>query len=188
MPSLPQTMGSPRAHVAQLAARRPAVLDDDHRVHPLPPDLDPAAVVPDDGAVIGGGVEVLGRAAVLVGGGAPSRRSPPADGSRARAAPRAATTAPRLVGRRDLQSQPRVVLVGAADVEAEDLEGAVVADDGVEDRGQDPRVDEVTLGLENGLYVHAAIVSALLSLAAPTSGGRRDVPASPRRTFRDRWR
>ena len=77
------------ADVAQLAAQRAPLLDDDDRVHPLALDLDPLPAVADERPVVRRRVEVVGHAAVAIGALEQSHPAARRAGSRARRAPRA---------------------------------------------------------------------------------------------------
>ena len=122
MPSWPQTTVSPALHVAQLAARGRRAVDDDHRVHALLVDLDPAAAQANVRAMVGGRVEVVRDAAILLGrlqnGVAPRGRM-----SAERRELLQQIVERRLVGDGDAHLDARRVVVGPADVEREDLVG-----------------------------------------------------------------
>ena len=125
------------AQVAELAACRALVVDDDGGVHALALDLEPAAAVADPRVVITRGIEIVGRAAV--------------DGSglergillAARAAAQGEKFFEELLhhagfGGGDAHLKAGVVVVRAADGELDDLEARTVLHDGVEDLGHQP--------------------------------------------------
>ena len=143
MPSCPQTIGSPALTSRSFRHAGASAGDDDDRVHALLLDLHPRPSEAHVRAVVGRRVEVVGHAAILL------RRL-----RRARCArctgwqpnvvsccSRSSST--RRVGRRDAHLDARGVVVGAADVELQDLVGGLELDDLVEDRGQEARVDQV---------------------------------------------
>ena len=69
IPSSPHTTLVAGPDLAQLAAQRPPpVAHHDDRIHALALDLDPGAVDPHVGALVGRRVEVVRHAAVRVGG------------------------------------------------------------------------------------------------------------------------
>ena len=112
-------------------------------------DVDPAAADPHLRALVGRGVEVLRRAAVAVGRAdervlladrVAAERDQILDEPRER----------RFVRRRDLERQPRDVVVRAAELEVLHLEVAAALDHAVEDRLQELRVDEVTFRGDDG--------------------------------------
>ena len=130
------------ADVAQLAAGCGAVLHHDRRVHALPPDAHPAAVEMNVGLVVGRRIKIVRRGRVDVGGAQ----------LRIRCAMHVAAVRRQLlqqvVERRlcvglDGDGQVRDVLIGAADVEALDLVGAAMLDDGREDALKIAGVDQV---------------------------------------------
>ena len=130
--------------VAQLAAGGALSRDDDHRVHPLALDLDPLAAKSNVGPVVGRRVEVVGNAAVLF------RRFDQhvALADRMCAERRdllQQVVERRAIRRRDAHLDARRVVVGAADVERQDLVGPFEFDDFVEDGGQQAGVDQVAL-------------------------------------------
>ena len=67
MPSRPQTTRSPALTSRSLRHMAPPSINGDHRVHPLARDFDPGAAEPDVRALVGGRVEIVRHAAVLVG-------------------------------------------------------------------------------------------------------------------------
>ena len=69
---MPHTTGSPCLMSRSFRQTRDPSSNDDHGVHALALDLDPASAVSDGRPLVRGGVEVLRRAAVLVG--RPERR------------------------------------------------------------------------------------------------------------------
>ena len=137
----------PRPDVPQLAARGAAVAHHHHRVHPLVLHVDPSAAAADLRPVVGGRVEVVGDEAVA-GRGEPRLAVPP--GMAAQGDELLDQLAQPLAGvRGDPQLELRELLVGAADREPEDVEAGAALDDLVEDRGEQPRVDEMALGLDD---------------------------------------
>ena len=123
--------------------------DDDRRVHALTIDVEPYATNPHLGPLVRGGVEVLRDGAVGVRhakAGVLFLRDVAAEGDERFDEPLQRRAA---VGR-DLQRQPREVVVRFPDVEVLYLEGAPALDDRVEDRVQELRVDQVTFCLDDG--------------------------------------
>ncbi len=57
----------PRLQIPQATALRPSVAHDDHSVHALVPNFQPLSAMTHQRALIGGGVEILGRAVVTLG-------------------------------------------------------------------------------------------------------------------------
>ena len=108
----------------------------------------------DQGAVIGGGVEILGRAAIALHGlqlgvAGIDRRA-------AEAEQLAKASAPCRASSRgfDFQAQIGRLAVGAADAELLHFEAAVVFDHRVEDVLHDVGIDQVALGLDDFLYMN----------------------------------
>ena len=124
---------SPARTSRSLRQHRAAVgVDDDHRVHALLLDVDPAAVHAAPRALVGRRVEVVGHAAVAIGDA--QERVPLLDGVAAERDQLFEQAAQAGVGRRrDLELQLREIVVGAADLEMQDLELAAVLDHRVED-------------------------------------------------------
>ena len=128
--------------VAQAAAIRDSVLDNEQGVHTLVAGFVPRVAVADKGPVIGRGVEIFGGAAVafdsLEGGIAGvSGRAAEAEELREHSFEML------LVGGLDAHAELGGFAVGAADVELFDLEPSAEFDDGVEDLFHDVRVDQV---------------------------------------------
>ena len=136
--------------VAQAPAAGALSGHDDQRVHALVLHLDPLLAIADVGAVVGGGVEILRRAAVALDH---------AQLGVARIDRRAAQVHQlvehllhRRLGRRlDFQAQMRRLAVGAADAELLDFEAAAELDDRVEDLLHDVGVDQVALRFDHFL-------------------------------------
>ena len=148
MPWMPQTIASPLRISRSLRQIARAALDHDRGVHALLLDLHPLAAEAHRRLMVGGGVEVLRRAAVAIGG----------DDVRVLGARDAAAERDQLLEhlgqrRRRLRGHAhrheRRLVVGAADAELEHVERRVVADDGVEHRVHELRVDEVAFGLDH---------------------------------------
>ena len=140
----------PGANVAQPPAHRRALLPHDQRVHPLAAHQVPRAVATHQGAVVGGRVEILRRAAVALY--APQLRVR-AVGGRATEFQQPRQQPLHLLGRRRFhpQPQPRRLGVGPADEEVLHVEVAVKLDHRVEDLLHDVRVDQVTFGFDDFL-------------------------------------
>ncbi len=100
------------------------------------------------GTHVGGRVEIVGDHAITIRGF--QERVPLLDGVAAEwnqlfdEAPQAG-----LAGGGYLQLQLRKVVVGAADLEVQDLELSAALDDGIEDGVEELRIDEVALGLDD---------------------------------------
>jgi hypothetical protein len=136
------------AHVAQLPALGGAVGDDDHGVHALPRHVDPASIDPHLGSLVGRRIEVVRHRAVAIRradervaflGDVTAERDQRLEQGRERGTGR----------RRHLEAQPREVLVGAANLEVQHLEGAAAFDHGIEDRIEELRIDQVPFGLDD---------------------------------------
>ena len=146
MPCWPQTTGR-RPQIAQAAALGHAVVHGDDRVHALFLHLDPAALEAHLGAVVGGRVEIVGRAALaldsaqhgvaLLGGGAAQ-----ADEVLEQAVHGL------FAGGLDPHAHVGLLFVGAPDAEFLDLKRTIVGHDGVEHDFQAVRVDQVPSGLD----------------------------------------
>ena len=135
------------ADVPKLAAGGAAVAHDHHRVHPLALDVHPAAAVVNLGPVVRGRVEVVGDEAVagLLEPGLALRPGMASEGDQL-----LDELAEPLAGvRGDLHLELRELLVGPPDGEAEHVVAGAALDDLVEDRGEQPRVDEVALRLDD---------------------------------------
>jgi hypothetical protein len=137
------------AHVAELATGGAVVRHHDDRVHSLLVNLDPLAADADVGAVIGGRVEVVGDAPILL------RRFdegiPVADGMAAEAGQLLQQVIEGTsLWHGDPHLDARRIVVGPPDVEMQDFVGAPEFDDLVEDRGEQARVDQMPLG-RNGV-------------------------------------
>ncbi len=146
-PCMPQTIWSPLRTSRSLRQTARSPFDDDHGVHPLIADRDPAAVEVHFGPVVGRGVEVVRRGGVDVG----------AAQQRVRRAVHVAAVRRQLLEQvierrpgagRDRDRQVRDVLVGAADVEAFDLVRRAMLDDRGEDALEVARVDQVAVGVD----------------------------------------
>ena len=135
-------------HLAQLAARGAAVVDDDHGVHALAFDLDPLAADAHVRAQIGRRIEIVGHAAVAVG--LAQQRVPLLDGAAAEL--HQILDQPAQAGgrrRRNLERNARELVVGAADGEIQHLERAAALDHLVEDRVENVRVDQMAFGADH---------------------------------------
>src|SRR5215472_7038851 len=138
------------AEIAQAAAGCAAVADYDHGVHALVFDLDPLVAEAHVSLVVGGGVEILGRATVAFHGGqrgvaGVDRRAADHEQIFQEAVERGA------VRRLHFQAQVGRFGIGASDAELFYFEAAVVFDDLIEDVLDDVRVDEVAFGLHDFL-------------------------------------
>ena len=137
----------PAADVAELAADRPAVAHRHHRIHPLVLHVHPAPAVANLGPVIGGRVEVVGDEAVTGRGQSHLSLRPGMAPQGDQLFDQLAEPVPGI--RRHPQLELRELLVGAADGELEHVEAGAAFDDLVEDRAEQPRVDEVALRLDD---------------------------------------
>ena len=147
---MPTTTWSPVLQIAQAAAGGAAAGDHDHRVHALVLHFHPLAVDGAPASVIGGGIEILRRAAVAL-----DRAELGVAGIDRRAA-QAEQLAEQLlhvgrVRRFDPQAQVGRVAIGAADAELFDFEAAVVFDHLVEDLLHEVGIDQVAFGLDDFL-------------------------------------
>ncbi len=135
--------------LAQLATRRSAVgADHDDRIHALARDGQPAAIDAHVGPHVRRRVEIVRHRAIAIRD--PQQRVPFLDGMAAERNQLLEQTAQAGVGRRrHLQLQLREVVVGAADLEMQDLELTAALDHGIEDGVQELRVDEVALSLDD---------------------------------------
>ena len=147
-PPTPQTTRVARLDVAQLAADRPAVFDDDDRIHALTLDLDPLPADAAQRAMVRRRVEVVRHAAVAVG--RPEQRVVLIGQPAAERDQFLEHLPEHLLGRRrNAHRDERGLVVAAADVELQDVERRVALHDRVEDDVQDLRVDQVAFGLDH---------------------------------------
>ena len=164
----PDHDGVALAEIAQAPAGGLAVADHDHGVHALVLDLDPLLAVSHVGAVIGGGVEILRRAAVPlhlaehgVAGG---------HGRAAQLEQRRQQAVERLRVRRfHPHAEVRRFAVGASDAELIHFEPAVKLYDFVEGVLHDVRIDQVAFSLDDFLEWHRRYQCSFLTR---TGGGR----------------
>ena len=131
--------------LAQLAARGRAVgVHHDDGVHPLARDDDPAAIDAHVGSHVRRRIEIVWHGAIAVRDA--QQRVPLLDRMTAeRNQLLDAAGAARLGRRRHLELQLREVVVGAANLEVQDLELTAALDHGIEDGVQELRVDQVAL-------------------------------------------
>ena len=178
MPSTPQTTGVAGADVAQFAAQGPAVLDHDHRIHPLALDLDP---VPSSRTSSGGWSSSRSRPAHNRPG-RPAAAARPAGGQAAAERDQLFEHLQRRLGRRrDSHRNRRRLIVAPADVETQDVERRVALHHRVEDDVQDLRVDQMPFGFD-----HFAVPNRfrLTSAMSRRSGARAAAGRGVARRFR----
>ncbi len=136
--------------IAQAAAERSAIGDHDHGVHALILGFDPFAVVADQGAMVGGGIKIVGGAA-----GPVYCFEDRIAGIEGRAA-QAEQLRQELLhigsfGGFDLEAQVGRLGVGAADGKPLDFKTAVEFDHGIEDLLHQVRIDQVAFGFDDFL-------------------------------------
>ena len=142
-----------RAQIAHAPAAGAAIADHDEGVHALIFDFDPLLLEADVGPVVGGGVEILGSAAVALGGA--QKRIAALDG-RAAQFKQSFEEAREggIVGSLHLQTQVGGFAVGASDAELFHFEAAVMLHDLVEDALHDVGIDQVAFGFDHFLKWH----------------------------------
>ena len=202
MPRSPTTMGRPSAGRAG-GGRPRALAHHDHGVHALILDLDPLLADAHKSAVVGGGIEIFGGAAVALHlaqhgiagfrGRAPQLQEvveEPLQGA--------------FVGRLHLKPEIGGVAVGSPDAELLHFEPAVMLHDLVEDVLHDVGIDQVAFGFDHFLDWHTdyycngverralQLMPARLSPRANRAGpacaraSPRSCPCRSRGTVRDR--
>ena len=154
-----------RPQVAQPAAPGAAFGHHDHGVHALVFHFDPLGSVPHEGVMIGGGVEILGRAVVAL-----HRAQQSVAGIDRGAAQLQQALQQALqrggVGGFDLQTEIRGFAVGAADAELLHFEAAAILHDLIEDVLHDMGVDQVAFGFDHFLEWHRVTIVAAYAWAA----------------------
>ena len=107
--------------------------------------------------MIGGGVEILGRAAVPVGP-CDVRVFAACDAASQRDELLEDAGEPRLIGRRDPHRHERRLVIRAPDAELQHLERRVVSHDSVEHRVEELRIDEMAFGFDDLVHRQITLV------------------------------
>src|ERR1035441_8453658 len=173
-----------RAQVAQTAAVRAPCGHHHHGVHSLVLHFDPLLAIAHVGPVIGGGVELLRRAAVAL-----HRRQLGVAGigwGAAQAQQLVQQAEERtLVRRLHFESQIGRFTIGLADAELLHFETAVVLHDLVEDVLHDVGVDQMAFGFDHFLKWHRTSIVAAAALGAGIAGVMYWVSCGPARRAKD---
>ena len=125
--------------------------DDDHGVHALVFHFHPVALVAHQRLVIGGGIEIFGRAAIALHGGEHGVARFGGSATQLQQTQKQQLHLGVAFGFY-FQAQIRIVRVGAPDAKLLDLEAAVVLDHRVEDLLHHMRVDQMAFGFNNFLF------------------------------------
>ncbi len=142
-----------RAQIAQTAAGGAAFGDYDHGVHALVFGFDPLAAVSHEGAMVGGGIEILRRAAVALHFAEDGVAAHRPGRSRTREGLQQALHGG-FLRRFHFQTQVGGIAIGASNAELLHFEAATVFHDLVEDVLHDVGVDQVAFGFDHFLKWH----------------------------------